>query len=165
MVGRAKYGLSLIAVAVLAPLAAATLGQATGATAKRPNAIIAVLKAHGKINGTVFAVQPTSKMKARVYVALHHLAPATSYVVAASSTRCSHTATNASRAFRYSFHAPVSDDDRFSAAVTPLSKQVTSAKSLRIYQHGNDGKYHQASCNSSGQAIVTNEGYDPRQAG
>jgi hypothetical protein len=145
MVGRAKYGLSLIVVAVLAPLAAATLGQATGATAKRPNAIIAILKAHGKINGTIFAVQPTSKMKARVSVSLHHLTPATSYVVAASTTGCSHTATNSSRAFRLAIEG-LTGDDVFKSTVTPLSKQVTSAKTLRIYQQGSDGKFHQGSC-------------------
>jgi hypothetical protein len=35
---------------------------------------------------------------------------------------------------------------RLKTAVTPLSKPVTSAKSLRIYQQGADGKYHQATC-------------------
>ncbi|MDX6198760.1 MAG: hypothetical protein QOJ79_1911 [Actinomycetota bacterium] len=154
MVGRAKYGLSLITVAVLAPLAAATLGQATGASSKRPNAIIAVLKAHGKINGTIYAVQPTSNPKARVRVSLHHLTPATSYVVAASTTSCSHTATNSSRLFRLAIKTSATGDDAFKATVTPLSKQVTRAKSLRIYQQGTDGKYHQTTCYAPGSAVV-----------
>jgi hypothetical protein len=154
MVARAKYRLSLIAVAVLAPLASATL-NATGASSKRPNAIIAVLKAHGKINGTIFAVQPTSKMKTRVSVSLHHLAPATSYVVAASTTSCSHTASNNSRAFRLAIKTTATGDDAFKHAVTPLSKQVTRAKSLRIYQKGTDGKYHQTTC--AGVTVLDNE--------
>jgi hypothetical protein len=143
MVGRAKYALSLVSVAVLAPLAAATLGQATGASAKRPHAIIAVLKAHAKINGTIFAAQPTSKHKARVSVSLHHLAPNTSYVVTASTTGRSHTATNASRVFRVAVETGAGGDDVFTHTVVPLSKPVTRAKSLRIYQQGTDGKYHQ----------------------
>jgi hypothetical protein len=155
MVGRTKYGLSLLAVAVLAPLAAATLGQATGvSSSKRPNAIIAVLKAHGKINGTIYGVQPTSNPKARVRISLHHLAPATSYVVAASTTRCSHTASNASRAFRLAIKTTATGDDAFKATVTPLTKSLTSAKSLRVYGQGGDGKYHQTTCYAPGSAVV-----------
>ncbi|MDX6198761.1 MAG: hypothetical protein QOJ79_1912 [Actinomycetota bacterium] len=142
MVARAKYRLSLIAVAVLAPLAAATL-NATGASSKRPNAIIAVLKAYGKINGTIFAAQPTSNPKARVSVSLHHLAPTTSYVVAASTTGRSHTATNGSRVFRVAVKTGAGSDDAFTHTVVPLRKPVPSAKSLRIYQKGTDGRYHQ----------------------
>jgi hypothetical protein len=158
MVARAKYGLGLIAVgalaSALAPLAGATLEQATSASATHPNAIIAALKGHGKINGAIYAVQPNSELKARVRISLHHLAPATSYGVAASTTGCSHTATTSSRAFRLVIKTSASRDDAFKATATPLSKPVTNAKSLRIYRQGSDGKFHQTECYAPGNATV-----------
>ena len=150
MAARAKYGLGLIAVgvlaAVLAPLAGGALEQATSASAERPNAIISILKKHGKINGTIFAVQPASELNARVSVSLHHLAPATNYVVAATTKGCSHTAPTESRAFRFAAKTSASGDDAFKSAATDLRKPVTDVRSVRVYQQGADGEYHQASC-------------------
>jgi hypothetical protein len=150
MLGRAKYGLGLITVgalaAALAPLAGATLEQARSASAPQPNAIISTLRAHGKVNGTIVAVQPTSNRKARVSVSLHHLTPHTTYVVAASTTECSHAASSDSRALRLAIKTSASGDDAFKSTVSALRKPVTNAKSVRIYQKGLDGTYQQVRC-------------------
>jgi hypothetical protein len=150
MVVRAKYGLGLITVgafaATLAPLAGATLEQASSAAATPPDAIISILKAPAKINGAIVAVQPTTNLQATVSVSLHHLAPHATYAVVASTTACSRTANKGSRAFTLAIKTSATGDDAFKSTMTALSKPVTEAKSLRIYRQGTDGTFHQTGC-------------------
>jgi hypothetical protein len=150
MGARAKHGLRFVAVgavtAALAALAGATLQQATSAPAERPKAIVSILKTRGEINGAIYAVQRTSELKARVSVSLHHLAPATSYVITPSTAGCSHSASTSSRVFRVAIKTTASRDDAFKATGTQLSKPVTKARSLRIYEQGTNGDYREASC-------------------
>jgi hypothetical protein len=146
MAGRAKAGLALVAVGALAaalvPLAGATGEQASGA-AKRHNAIISILRGHGKVNGTVVVVR--HKHRARVSASLHHLAPGTTYVVAASTIGCSHAASDASRALRVVVKTGAGDD-AFKSPAARLSNRITKVRSVRVYRKRADGKFHQASC-------------------